>query len=48
VDGGVNLGNAPALVKAGASILVAGATIFNAPDCAAATRTLRQAAEAAV
>ncbi len=32
VDGGVNLGNAPLLVKAGADILVAGNTVFNSPD----------------
>ncbi|MCX8472742.1 MAG: ribulose-phosphate 3-epimerase [Sediminibacterium sp.] len=32
VDGGVTEQNAPEIVKAGANILVAGNTIFNAPD----------------
>jgi ribulose-phosphate 3-epimerase len=32
VDGGVTLANAPALVKAGAQILVAGNTVFASPD----------------
>lgn len=32
VDGGVNIGNAPALVAAGASVLVAGNAIFRAPS----------------
>src|SRR5689334_10299528 len=36
VDGGVDTGNAAALVAAGASILVAGASIFAQPDPAAA------------
>jgi len=45
VDGGVDRTNAGALVDAGASILVAGAAIFRAPDLARATRDLRQAAE---
>jgi ribulose-phosphate 3-epimerase len=44
VDGGVDPSNARALVEAGASILVAGAAIFGAPDSAAAARALRQAA----
>jgi ribulose-phosphate 3-epimerase len=48
VDGGVDLKNAAALVQAGASILVAGSTIFNAPDPGAATRTLRRTSEARV
>lgn len=46
VDGGVDLGNARALVSAGASILVAGTAIFGAPDPAAATVALRRAADA--
>ncbi len=46
VDGGVDLGNAHALVSAGASILVAGTAIFGAPDPAAATVALRRAADA--
>ena len=45
VDGGVDRTNAAALVDAGASILVAGAAIFRAPDLARATRDLRQAAQ---
>jgi len=44
VDGGVDEGNAATLVKAGATMLVAGASIFGRPDPAAATRALREAA----
>ena len=44
VDGGVDGGNAAALVEAGADILVAGASIFGAGDAAAATAALRAAA----
>jgi ribulose-phosphate 3-epimerase len=44
VDGGVDIGNAGELVRAGASILVAGAAIFGTADPAAATRALRKAA----
>ncbi len=36
VDGGVDLGNASALVAAGADVLVAGTAVFRAPDPAAA------------
>lgn len=32
IDGGVNLGNAPKLLKAGADVLVAGSFVFNSPD----------------
>jgi len=32
IDGGVNLENAPKLFKHGANVLVAGSTVFNAPD----------------
>ena len=46
VDGGVDTGNAAALVRAGASVLVAGVSIFRTPDPAAATRALRAAGEA--
>jgi ribulose-phosphate 3-epimerase len=46
VDGGVDEGNAATLVRAGATMLVAGASIFGRPDPAAATRALRQAAVA--
>jgi ribulose-phosphate 3-epimerase len=48
VDGGVDPTNAARLVSAGASILVAGHAIFGAGDPAAATRALREAAEAGV
>ena len=44
VDGGVDESNAAALVEAGASVLVAGASIFHAADATEATRALRQAA----
>ena len=47
VDGGVDQTNAAALVRAGASILVAGAAIFGAADPAEATRALRRSAEMA-
>jgi len=43
VDGGVDETNAARLVSAGASMLVAGVSIFGKPDPAAATRGLRQA-----
>jgi len=46
VDGGVDLTNANALTRAGASMLVAGASIYGTPDPAAATVTLRRAADA--
>ena len=41
VDGGVGLGNAGALVEAGAGILVAGSSVFKAEDPAAAIEALR-------
>jgi ribulose-phosphate 3-epimerase len=44
VDGGVDTGNARALVEAGATILVAGASIYGAPDPTAATAALARAA----
>lgn len=44
VDGGVDISNALALIRAGANILVAGNSVFGAPDPAAATTSLRQAA----
>jgi ribulose-phosphate 3-epimerase len=44
VDGGVDLSNAAELVSAGATILVAGASIFGTGDPAAATHALRRAA----
>jgi ribulose-phosphate 3-epimerase len=45
VDGGVDVRNAGALVKAGASVLVAGAAVFHAPDASTAMQALRRAAE---
>lgn len=45
VDGGVDLSNAAAIAQAGASILVAGASVFAQPDPAAATLGLRRAVE---
>jgi ribulose-phosphate 3-epimerase len=47
VDGGVDTSNAATLVRAGATMLVAGASIFGTPDPAAATRDLRKAAGSA-
>jgi ribulose-phosphate 3-epimerase len=43
VDGGVSPGNAEALVRAGADVLVAGNAVFNAPDPAAAIAGLLEA-----
>ena len=43
VDGGVDHGNAAALVEAGADILVAGAAIFGSGDATRATAELRRA-----
>ena len=47
VDGGIDLETVGGVIRAGAEILVAGSSIFHAPDIAAATRELRAAAEAA-
>lgn len=44
VDGGVDATNAARIVAAGASILVAGHSIFGSPDATQATRDLRAAA----
>ena len=44
IDGGVDFSNAARLVAAGVNILVAGTTIFSAPDPERATRELREAA----
>jgi ribulose-phosphate 3-epimerase len=41
VDGGVDLENAPQLLKAGADVLVAGNTIFSSPDPAETIRQLK-------
>jgi ribulose-phosphate 3-epimerase len=43
VDGGVDVGNARALVEAGAEVLVAGSAVFGKGDPEAATRALLQA-----
>jgi ribulose-phosphate 3-epimerase len=43
VDGGVDVSNAGALAEAGATILVAGAAIFHAPDASSAVQALRRA-----
>lgn len=43
VDGGIDVHTAPRVVAAGAEILVAGNSIFAAPDIADACRALRQA-----
>src|SRR5215467_1660084 len=48
VDGGIDVHTAPAIVAAGADILVAGNAIFGARDPEAAIRELRAAAESAV
>jgi len=48
VDGGIDTATVGRVVAAGATILVAGQAIFGTPDAAAATRELRQAAEAAL
>ncbi len=44
IDGGIDLDTVGEVVRAGAEILVAGSAIFHAPDAAAATRALREAA----
>ena len=44
VDGGVDLTNAAALAGAGATILVAGVSIFKTPDPGSATQAMRRAA----
>lgn len=44
VDGGVSAGNAGAVAKAGANVLVAGSAVFGAEDPAAAIESIRAAA----
>ncbi len=46
VDGGVDLTNAAGVAQAGATILVAGASVFGTPDPAIATQALLKAAQA--
>lgn len=41
IDGGINEHNAPLAIKHGANILVAGSSVFGAPDVAAAVEALR-------
>jgi ribulose-phosphate 3-epimerase len=48
VDGGLDLQTIPAVVEAGATLLVAGHAVFGQGDPTAATRALRRAAGAAV
>jgi len=47
VDGGIDEVTAPLVVKAGADVLVAGSSIFGAPDSAAALSKIKKAAVAA-
>jgi len=44
VDGGVNLDTAAAVVRAGATVLVAGSAVFDSADIASAVRRIRAAA----
>ena len=48
IDGGIDLGTAPCVVRAGARILVAGSAIFHASDPERATRDLKAAAAGAL
>lgn len=41
IDGGVTAGTAPAAVRAGANVLVAGSAVFGSPDPAAAIEALK-------
>jgi ribulose-phosphate 3-epimerase len=43
IDGGVTLENAADIVAAGADVLVAGNTVFSAPDPAAMIKKLKEA-----
>ena len=47
VDGGVDQQNAPEIVRAGTTVLVAGASIFRRPDAGIALRDIRTVAEGA-
>ena len=44
VDGGINATTAGASIEAGADTLVAGTSVFGAPDMAAAIRAIRTVA----
>ncbi len=48
IDGGVNLDNVEAIVRAGCDWLVAGSSIFHSEDSASAVRDLQQAASSAL
>lgn len=43
IDGGIDTGNAATCIEAGADVLVAGSSTFNAPDMAKAIQALRRA-----
>jgi len=45
VDGGVTLENTPNIIRAGANVLVAGSSIFNAADIGGTVRQMRHLAE---
>ena len=45
VDGGISLDNIGEIVKAGANCIVAGSSVFSAPDPAAMIRQMREAGE---
>jgi ribulose-phosphate 3-epimerase len=47
VDGGIDASNVASVARAGATVIVAGASVFHMPDPAAAVEGLRQAAGAA-
>ncbi|MCM3880748.1 MAG: ribulose-phosphate 3-epimerase [Vicinamibacterales bacterium] len=47
IDGGIDLSNIALVVEAGVEIVVAGSAIFHAPDPAAATKALKDAARSA-
>ena len=48
VDGGIGPGNVGEVVRAGAEILVAGTSVFDTPDPAAAVRSMMQQASEAL
>lgn len=45
VDGGIDVANAPLVVRAGADVLVAGTSIFRRPNIAQAVRDLRKSVQ---
>ena len=47
IDGGVNLDNLAPIIQSGCDIVVAGSSIFGAPDATAAVEAMRQRAEEA-